>query len=110
MKRMAKTALALLAVVFLVWGLEGVALADHNRPNLAETGHPGIAPDYNYPLDTAQPGWAHSIQSGGYVGYPSDYSDAPDSQGWMHNVQGGGYVGYPPDYNNAPNSTGWSHM
>jgi hypothetical protein len=91
-------------------GLEGVALADHNKPNLVETGHRGYAPDYNYPLDTTQPGWADNIQSGGYVGYPSDYSNAPDREGRMHNIQGGGNVGYPPDSSNAPNSTGWRHM
>jgi hypothetical protein len=77
MKTMAKTALAVLAVALLVGGVEGVALADHNNPNLAETGHPGVAPDYNYPMDTSQPGWLHSIPSGGYLGYPPDYRNVP---------------------------------
>ena len=83
MKTMAKTVLAVLAVGLLVWGVEGVALADHNNPNLAETGHPGVASDYNYPMDTSQSGWIHNMQGGGYVGYPPDYSNVPNDQGWI---------------------------
>jgi hypothetical protein len=82
MKTMIKLGLAVLAVGVLIAGAEGVALADHNRPNLGTTGQPGNAPDYNYPMDTTQPGWSHGIQGGGYVGYPPDYSNAPDNNGW----------------------------
>ena len=78
MKTLTKTVLAMLAVGLLVAGAEGVALAEHNKPNLDATGHPGYAPDYNYPMDTTQPGWMHDGQSGGYVGYPPDYSNVPD--------------------------------
>ena len=72
-----------LAVGLLVAGLNGIALADHNNPNLAETGHPGYAPDYSAPMDTSQPGWMHNIQGHEYVGYPEDYSSAPKTNGWI---------------------------
>ena len=82
MKSVMKIAVALVAVGLLVGGPAGVALADHNRPGLAETGHPGEVPGYYAPLDTTQPGWIH-MQGGAYVGYPPDYSNTPNSQGWI---------------------------
>ncbi len=77
MKTLTKTVLAVLAIGCLVWGAEGVALADHNNPDLAQTGQPGYAPDYNYPMNTSQAGWTHNTASGGGVGYPPDYSNVP---------------------------------
>lgn len=73
MKAMTKLGVAVLAVGLLIAGAEGVALAGHGNV---------YVPDYNYPMDTTQPGWIHNIQGGGYVGYPPDYSTAPDNTGW----------------------------
>lgn len=93
MKNMIRTVLAVFAVGLFVWGAPGVALADHNNPNLAETGHPGYEPDYYAPMDTTQPGWIHSMQSGGYVGYPPDYSNVPN---WIPKESAGAGVSAQP--------------
>lgn len=74
-KNVKKTVLAVLTAGLLVGGMTGEALAKHNKPNLAATGHPGYAPDYYYPLVSAQSG---PTQNGRI--------DIPASPNWM--VQG----------------------
>ena len=101
MKTMAKMGLAVLAIGLLVGGMEGLALASPNNPNLAETGHPGVAPDYNYPMDTSQPGWMHNVQGGAYVGYPPDYSSTPNSNGWIPMGSAEAGVSTPPQTSQA---------
>lgn len=98
MKTMTKTILVVLAVGLLVWGVEGIALADHNNPTLAQTGRPGYDPDYYAPMDTTQPGWMHSIPSGGYVGYPPDYSNVPT---WIPKGSAAPEVTAPPQTSQA---------
>jgi hypothetical protein len=48
--------------------------------------------------------------AGGYVGYPNDYTNPPNTSAWTHNAPVGGYTGYPTDYTNKPNTNGWIHL
>src|SRR5512146_1914600 len=61
-KNVKKAVLAVLTVGVLVGSVAGVALAGHNNPNLETTGHPGYAPDYYYPMTTAQSGPTQGIR------------------------------------------------
>lgn len=71
MTSMKKMVVAVFAIGLVVAGMHGVALAGKNNPNLAATGHPGYAPDYYYPMTTAQSGQGQNVRR-----------DVPGSRYW----------------------------
>lgn len=85
MKNVKKTVLAVLTTGLLVAGLTGVALAGHNDPNIVMGTHrPGFAPDYYYPLVTAQSGPTKNVRTdvprSPYWGVEGSARVAPNAQ------------------------------
>ncbi len=74
MKSTINLILTVLAVGLLIWGTAGMALAAQGV----------YISDYSSPMDTTQPGWTHDIPGNAYVGYPPDYSSAPNAHGWIN--------------------------